>query len=116
MSDKARAYHLKTKYGITVGQYERLLEVQGGCCAVCQKNALVFKTRLAVDHNHKTGEIRGLLCYRCNKFVIGRNTDPSIFQSAAAYLRQCTEWIVPLKVKKKKRRKRKKRNATSAKR
>ena len=47
---------------------------QDGKCGICGKPESAFKCRLAVDHNHKTGLVRGLLCYRCNKFVVGRHT------------------------------------------
>jgi hypothetical protein len=44
------------------------------CCAICAKHESQFSKRLHVDHNHKTGKVRGLLCYRCNKFLVGRHT------------------------------------------
>lgn len=53
---------------------QKISDAQHGCCAICKKPESHFKMRLAVDHNHKTGQVRGLLCYRCNKFVVGRNT------------------------------------------
>lgn len=54
-----------------------LLYKQQGCCAICRKPESAFKRRLNVDHNHKTGLVRGLLCYRCNKFVVGRLDYPT---------------------------------------
>jgi len=62
------------KYGITEADYERMYTAQNGCCAICKKHSSNFKRRLNIDHNHKTGQVRGLLCYRCNKFVVGRHT------------------------------------------
>lgn len=59
-----RKYHLKKTYGITDEQYWAMFESQGRRCAICQVQPT--KKRLAVDHNHKTGEVRGLLCSRCN--------------------------------------------------
>ena len=53
---------------------EKLSIRQGAKCGVCGKPESSFKMRLAVDHNHKTGQVRGLLCYRCNKFIVGRHT------------------------------------------
>jgi Recombination endonuclease VII len=103
----ARAYHLLRKYGITEDQYSILLFAQDGHCALCTRRTENSGKNLSVDHNHKTGEIRGLLCYRCNKFVIGRHTDPYLLEAAAAYLRKSTGWFVPPKPKKRKRRKRK---------
>lgn len=47
---------------------------QKGCCAICGKHQREFKRRLSLDHSHKSGQLRGLLCYRCNKFIVGRHT------------------------------------------
>ncbi len=52
---------------------EKLAILQNRCCAICGKDEKSFKHRLNVDHNHKTGQVRGLLCYRCNKFIVGRH-------------------------------------------
>lgn len=49
-----------------------LILVHGDKCAICKKPRTAFKNNLAVDHNHKSGQVRGLLCYRCNKFLVGR--------------------------------------------
>lgn len=57
---------LQTRYGITVEDYERMLAEQGGRCKVTDCRRLPGKRRLDVDHNHQTGEVRGLLCRRCN--------------------------------------------------
>lgn len=103
----ARAYHLKRKFGITEEQYNELLERQGGGCAICGKTGEQEGKSLAVDHNHVTGEIRGVLCYRCNHFLIGRHTDADILQRMADYLRVGTGWYVPPKPKKKPRKPRK---------
>ena len=55
---------LRGSYGITPDDYEKLLTQQGGVCAICGKPPT--KKRLHIDHNHETGVIRGLLCFRCN--------------------------------------------------
>ena len=47
---------------------------QNGKCAICRKPQTAFKRRLCLDHNHKTGQLRGLLCFYCNKRVVGRHT------------------------------------------
>ena len=98
-----RRVNLKRKYGISLEQFDILLEKQEHRCAVCLKHSSEHKTKFHVDHNHKTGEIRGLLCNFCNRRVVGRHTNPDIFERAAAYLRQGTGWIVPPKKKRKKR-------------
>lgn len=51
---------------------QKLSDAQGACCAICGKHESHFKKRLAVDHSHSSGKVRGLLCYRCNKFLVGR--------------------------------------------
>lgn len=101
--DKARAGHLRRTYGITPEQYEELLARQEGRCAVCLKSADKEGTNLAVDHNHKTGEIRGLLCRYCNHRVIGRHTDADLLRRMADYLDRGTGWYVPPKPKKRRK-------------
>lgn len=56
--------NLRRKFGITPEDYATMLEAQGGVCLICQ--APPKKHRLAVDHDHATGAIRGLLCSKCN--------------------------------------------------
>jgi Recombination endonuclease VII len=51
--------------GVSTEDYERMLAEQGGGCAIC--GAPPKTRRLHVDHNHKTGKVRGLLCFRCNR-------------------------------------------------
>lgn len=63
-------YHLRKKYGITVEDYDAMLKSQGGQCAIC-RDAKIWKQKrsLVVDHCHKTGKVRGLLCNQCNTAV-----------------------------------------------
>lgn len=92
-----RAARLRLYYGITVEQYDSLLEKQDHKCAICLKPASESKTRLAVDHNHKTGEIRGLLCSYCNHKLVSRWKDGTLLRRIADYVDQGTGWIVPEK-------------------
>lgn len=68
--EKLRRYRLGRKFGITPEQYNEMLIKQNGVCAICLKPEIrCVKGRisnLAIDHNHITGKIRGLLCYSCN--------------------------------------------------
>lgn len=105
--DSARRSHLLRTYGITEEQYEQLLQSQSGSCGVCKRPASVFKTRLCVDHDHSTGEIRGLLCIHCNRRVIGRHRDPALFYAAGDYLSKGTGLFVPTKRPKRRIRRRK---------
>lgn len=66
-----QASSLKRLYGITTEQYENIIVLQNNGCGICgmtQKESVnKFKIRLVVDHNHETGEIRGVLCSSCNR-------------------------------------------------
>ena len=83
--EKARAYRLMREYGLTLAEYDAILRAQGGKCAICRKAPRQGK-RLAVDHNHKTGAIRGLLCMAHNRGIGLFGDDPAILRSAIAYL------------------------------
>lgn len=61
-----RKNQLKLKYNLTVGGYDKMLQHQQGCCAICGIHQSELKKRLFVDHDHKTGKVRGLLCINCN--------------------------------------------------
>lgn len=76
---------IQKKYGITAEDYDNLYKFQGGKCAICQR-ATGARRRLAVDHNHATGEVRGLLCSICNKLLGQARDSPEFFVRAAEYL------------------------------
>jgi hypothetical protein len=67
--DNARQRHLKNSYGITTDEYNLLFNKQSGKCAICDRHQSELKQSLCVDHNHKTGKVRGLLCDSCNKGI-----------------------------------------------
>lgn len=94
---RQRKAHLMATYGITPEQYNDLMEKQQECCGVCGKHKSKEKKNFHVDHDHHTGEIRGLLCNYCNRRVIGRLRDPDLFRKAAEYLDKGTGWFVPKK-------------------
>ena len=83
-----RNNHLQCRYGITLEDYDQMLEVQQGRCAVCSSKPQM--KRLAVDHNHSTGKVRGLLCDRCNRALGLLNDDYQIAKSMESYLRENT--------------------------
>lgn len=73
-------------YGITADQYHAIYKYQGGKCFICQR-ATGARKRLSVDHCHKTGTVRGLLCQPCNKSVLGHlRDDTAAFERAIDYL------------------------------
>lgn len=70
--------------GVTFATYDSLLKSQGGRCAIC--GGLNDSRRLAIDHCHNTGKIRGLLCRACNTGLGSFRDDPHLMLSAIAYL------------------------------
>ncbi len=77
---------LKARFGITLDEYHALLDQQGGECLICFAHLSVMGHRLAVDHCHKTGRIRGLLCKSCNVGIGNFDDCPERLRRAAAYL------------------------------
>jgi hypothetical protein len=83
---RAKAY--RKQYGIALDDYDRMLDDQDGRCAICR--CVPRTKRLAVDHDHDTGEVRGLLCRGCNYWLAGRvsGRDPvAVLERALEYLR-----------------------------
>lgn len=77
---------LKVSYGITLKDYETLEKSQNGVCKICQKPEK--GKRLAVDHCHETGKIRGLLCQKCNRALGMFHDDPQLLKKAIKYLKE----------------------------
>ena len=67
--ERARAKRLWDNYKLTIAQYDAILAYQGGVCYGCHQAEPVKGRRLSVDHDHETGEVRGLLCSRCNPII-----------------------------------------------
>lgn len=88
---------LKT-YGITKEQYEALYEAQGGVCYICQR-ATGRTRKLSVDHDHRSGYVRGLCCRTCNNLLGHFRDDPGIADRASLYLREPPAFDVIGKVK-----------------
>jgi Autographiviridae endonuclease VII len=91
-----RRYDLKRYFGISPEEYDHLLETQDGVCAIC--GAAPFSKRaagrrLAVDHQHGTGEVRRLLCANCNR-ALGLFADsPEWLRRAADYVEEVRSWV-----------------------
>jgi hypothetical protein len=72
------------KYGISEEEYDAMLRRQRGLCGICKRKP--GKRRLCVDHDHETGQVRGLLCHKCNCGIGFYRDDPRLTRAAAAYL------------------------------
>ena len=84
-----RAKHLKTRFNLTLKQYDEIAVKQNNVCAICkQSESRKGKPRLAVDHDHKTGKIRSLLCDRCNRLLGNAKDNISLLAEAIQYLRR----------------------------
>ena len=68
--------HLKRNYGITLKEHQEMYDNQNGVCAICKKSGDGKWKKLCVDHDHKTGKVRQLLCRRCN-MILGQAYDDS---------------------------------------
>ena len=86
--EKHRDYHLKVNYGITLEDYKRLSEKQNNRCAICRKEASEGTKALSVDHDHKTGKVRGLLCGNCNTGIGLLQESEKLLLKAILYLEQ----------------------------
>lgn len=73
------------RYGLTVEQYDEMLERQGHVCGICGKGPS-GKRRLAVDHDHETGGVRGLLCGECNMGIGKFKDDPELLRAALRWV------------------------------
>jgi hypothetical protein len=82
----ARTRRLQRDYGLTEQQYDALVEEQLGFCAICHQ--LPGVRGFVVDHNHETGEVRGLLCDRCNTGLGLFRDLPDNLRRATAYLEE----------------------------
>jgi hypothetical protein len=76
-AEKAHRAMTARVYGLSDGDYDKLYEAQNGRCALCQV-ATGRTKRLAVDHDHATGEVRGILCSVCNR-MLGHGRDRTDF-------------------------------------
>lgn len=81
-----RSSRLKRAHGIILSDYNKMFENQGGCCLICGKHQTDLNRPLCVDHNHKTGEIRDLLCSSCNSVLGYCYENIKILESAIKYI------------------------------
>ena len=82
--EKQRDSRLRKTYGISLADYDRMLKAQKGGCAICGRKP---KSRaLDVDHCHRSGRVRGLLCHKDNRGLTWFSDDPTRLRAAACYL------------------------------
>lgn len=77
---------LRRNYGITLDEYNSMYAKQNGLCAICSKPDEVKGRRLAVDHDHETGQVRALLCGNCNRGLGNFKDDANMLIKATRYL------------------------------
>lgn len=89
----AQAWNLQRKFGLSAGAYAAKLAAQNGVCAGCKQKETRLGRRtgkpqaLAVDHDHKTGALRGLLCFRCNATLGMVSDDVAVLEALASYVK-----------------------------
>ena len=85
--EKVKQINIKSNYGLSHEDWLKMWENQNGKCAICGK---LFSTpsNIYVDHNHRTGEVRGLLCQKCNYGIGYLNDDLQLIRRAIKYLKE----------------------------
>lgn len=84
--------HLKHKYGVTHAEFSQQWDRQQGCCAICRgelPDLMTYDNRrrgYAIDHNHNTGEFRGILCTKCNSLLGMAKDSVEVLRRAVTYL------------------------------
>ncbi|MFA5349064.1 MAG: endonuclease VII domain-containing protein [Candidatus Paceibacterota bacterium] len=79
--------HYKNTYGLTIEQVEKMIAKYNGCCYICRRKLWKY----SIDHDHKTGKVRGILCYPCNGFLGSINDDIKILKYIIKYLKGKSE-------------------------
>lgn len=95
---RSRAHHLRTKYGISVDEFDKLWDAQDGKCQICSKamsnNVRVNEPdKVQIDHCHDTGRVRGLLCFSCNTGIGKLQDSVELLEKAIDYLKNPPEVI-----------------------
>lgn len=87
-SENIRRANYKRSFGISVEEYDLMVLKQDNKCAICAIHQSQEKRRFAVDHDHKTGKIRGLLCINCNRGIGALKDSSELLEKAIDYLTQ----------------------------
>lgn len=93
IDDRDRSYRAEymlgytlRRHGLTRADYDRMLAEQHGCCAICGKAEPGGNGRWHIDHDHVSGQVRGLLCNNCNRGIGYFGDDPEVIKAAARYV------------------------------
>lgn len=89
-SEDVISYQLNRKYGIDSEVYKQMLDEQQGRCRICNTHQDDLTRRLAVDHCHETGKVRGLLCAPCNTALGNFKDNTELLNNAINYLNEST--------------------------
>jgi len=81
-----RMASIRSRFKLTESQYQNMMNQQKGCCAICNKDFGTINLRARIDHDHKTGTVRGLLCHECNAGIGFLQDDTQLLLNAATYL------------------------------
>ncbi len=83
---RLREQHVFKVFGLSVDGYNEMFATQKGMCAICGTHQSELKKLFAVDHDHETGNVRGLLCQKCNTAIAFLKDDAEIMENAIVYL------------------------------
>jgi len=90
---RTRNLHLNRRYGISSNEYDKMVRNVGGKCEICG----IIPSRLHIDHNHRTGAIRGLLCRPCNHALGGFQDSEEILRFAIMYLSRTDSAVMKIR-------------------
>jgi hypothetical protein len=88
-----RNSQIKCKYGITLEQYNEMFIIQNGCCSICGRHQNEFKKALHVDHDHITGNVRGLLCTNCNTILGMAHDEVDLLKNVIDYIERYNNYV-----------------------
>lgn len=87
LKDRAADLRMRREYHLTLDEYNLVFRYQGSRCAICKQPVKTGRNRLAIDHCHLSGLLRGLLCWRCNKSIAVFQDDVERLKAAVEYLK-----------------------------
>jgi hypothetical protein len=92
--DRVSERSLLVHYNITKKDWNEMFEAQNGNCAICGKHQSEFKRIFNVDHDHLTGKVRALLCFKCNTGIGSLNDDIELLEKGIIYLKKHKECLL----------------------